>query len=72
MYFHFHINVRDQQKNLLLVVGVASPQTPPTVHEAPPGVIVEVEDTKTNTTLSFTIFILAEKEEGSGTDGRGR
>ncbi|XP_044039813.1 dentin sialophosphoprotein-like [Siniperca chuatsi] len=63
----------DLQGNLLPVVGVASPKTPPTVPEAPPSVIVAVEDAKTNITLSFAIFVLAEEEEeGSGTDGRGR
>lgn len=43
------------------------------VAEAPPSVIVEVEDTKTIITLSFVIFIISEEErEGSGAGGRGR
>ncbi|XP_067436449.1 dentin sialophosphoprotein-like [Thunnus thynnus] len=44
----------------------------PAVVEAPPGVIMEVADTKTNVTLSFAIFILADEKEGSGADGGGR
>ncbi|KAG8005872.1 Trafficking protein particle complex subunit 1 [Nibea albiflora] len=57
---------------VLPVVGVASPGAPPPDHEAPPGLVVEVEDTKTNITVSFAIFIIAEEEEGSTVGGRGR
>ncbi|XP_068569863.1 dentin sialophosphoprotein-like [Cebidichthys violaceus] len=54
-----------QPPNVFPAVGEASPQAPPIVPEAPPHVVVEVEDTKTNVTLRFAIFIV-EEEEGSG------
>ncbi|XP_078100890.1 uncharacterized protein LOC144513617 [Sander vitreus] len=46
----------------LMEVPPTPPEAPPTLLEAPSGVIVEVKDTKTNSSLSFTIFILAEDE----------
>ncbi|KAI3375578.1 hypothetical protein L3Q82_003712 [Scortum barcoo] len=53
------------------VVGVASLRSPPIIPEAPPHVIEKVVDTKTNVTLSVTMFIISEEDkEGSGTDGR--
>nr|XP_033466055.1 dentin sialophosphoprotein-like [Epinephelus lanceolatus] len=60
-----------QPPRVFHVKGGASPKKTPNGPEAPSSVIVEVEDTKTNTTMSFAIFIIAE-EEGSGTDKGGR
>ncbi|XP_027131666.1 nucleolar and coiled-body phosphoprotein 1 [Larimichthys crocea] len=51
------------------VVGVASPEAPPLVPEAPPRLVVQVEDTKTNITVSFAIFIIAEEEEEEEEEG---
>ncbi|AWO97448.1 putative papilin-like [Scophthalmus maximus] len=40
--------------------------------EARPSGIIEVDDTKKNTTLRFAIFLITEEEEGSGSYGRER